>query len=335
MKNNKLCGIAAMGFYLPEKRVPLKELAQKAGIPDFVAEYAGAETVREAGPDEYPSDMAAIAAKNALKNSSIDPLEIDLIIYCGAGVPDYIMPSAAGKIQHEIRAKKAFGFDLVQGCCGMLTGMQAAKAHIALNEGIDTVMLVTGDKWSAFTHFHSADSVFFGDGGGAVILKKGHPDLCPLGTEVLTKGEYNHLWSIPAGGLRHPASQDTVTKGMHTYICADPEQARHEFKDIYIPVMLETVHGALKKCSLSPEQIDWFDMVNANLRVQEIVQKNLGIPIEQSSADYLKSFGHFGSQDIFFNLDMAVREKRIKKGDYIVMLTTGIGFYWGSAVLQY
>ncbi len=335
MTNENLCGISAMGFYLPEKRVPLKELAEKAGIPAFVAEYAGAETVREAAEGEYPSDMAIMAAKNALENGSVDPAEIDLIIYCGAGVPDHVMPSSAGKIQHEVGARNAYGFDLVQGCCGMLTGMQVAQAHIALNQGIDTVMLATGDKWSGFTHFHSADSVFFGDGGGAVIFKKGHPDLSPLSAEIVTKGEYHDLWAIPAGGLRHPASQETVANQMHTYICQDPDRARHEFKEIYVPVMLDTVHGALKKCGITPSQVGWFDMVNANLRVQEIVLENLGVPIERSSAEYLRTFGHFGSQDIFFNLDMAMREKKIKKGDYVVMLTTGIGFYWGSAVLRY
>lgn len=335
MSGNHLCGIAAMGFYLPEKEVPLKELAEKGGIPEFVAEYAGALTVREADNDEFPSEMAIKAAQEALKNGNIDPLDIDLVIYCGAGVPDYITPPTAGKIQDKIGATNAFGFDMAQGCCGMLTGMQVAKAHIALNEGIETVMLATGDKWSQFTDFHSADSVFFGDGGGAVIIKKGHPDLSPLCTEIITQGQYYDLWGIQAGGLRLPASEETVKNEKHTYKCQDPERARHEFKEIYIPIMLDAVHGALKKYNLTPGQIAYFDMVNANLKVQEIVLENLGLPIERSSAEYLKSFGHFGSQDIFFNLDMAVQHNKIQKGDYIVMLTTGIGFSWGSAVLQY
>ena len=66
------CGIAAMGFYLPEKEIPLLELAKKAGIPAFVADYAGARTVREAATDEFPSHMAIKAAETALKNGNID-----------------------------------------------------------------------------------------------------------------------------------------------------------------------------------------------------------------------------------------------------------------------
>jgi 3-oxoacyl-[acyl-carrier-protein] synthase-3 len=156
-----------------------------------------------------------------------------------------------------------------------------------------------------------------------------------VAAEIITKGQYHDLWGIPAGGLCNPASAETIREGQHTYVCLDPDRARHEFKEIYIPVMLEAVQGALKKCGLSPSDVAYFDMVNANLKVQEIVLENLGLPIERSSAEYLKAFGHFGSQDIFFNLDMAVKEKRIQKGDYVVMLTTGIGFSWGSAVLRY
>jgi 3-oxoacyl-[acyl-carrier-protein] synthase-3 len=329
------CGIAAMGFYLPEKEVPLSELAEKAGIPEFVAKFAGAETVREAAADEFPGQMAIAAAKAAVGHGNIDPGEIDLIIYCGAGVPDNISPPSAGNIQQAIGADGAMAFDLVQGCGGMLTGLQVARAQIALGEGCDTVMLVTGDKWSQFTHHHSADSVFFGDGGGAVVFRKDHPDLRPLASEIITKGEYHDLWGIPAGGLRQPASGDTLKKDMHIYQCLDPERARHEFKELYIPVMVETVRIAMKKAGVTSTDVAFFSMVNANLKVQELLLEQLDIPMEQSSAAYLKRFGHFGGQDIFFNLDRAVRDRKINKGDDVILLTTGIGFTWGCTVIEY
>lgn len=324
-----------MGFYIPEKEISIKELAEKSGIPEFVVDALGAETVREAAVGEYPSDMAIKAALDALEKGDVDPLDIDTIIYCGAGVPDYILPHTAGKIQHAIGADNAFAFDISQGCCGMLTAVQLAKGYISLNEGIKNVMLVAGDKWSQFTRFHSADSVFFGDGGGAAILTRGHDDFSPLSTEIITRGEFHDLWCVKAGALCHPASKETLKSDMHTYVCLDIERARNEFKDIYIPGLLNAVYGALKKCSLKPSDISYFDMVNNNLKVQTIILKKLGLSVEASSASYLQKFGHFGGQDIFLNLYMAVKDKKINKGDIIVMLTAGIGFSWGSAVFQY
>jgi len=329
------CGINGMGFYMPEKKVLVKELAEKSGIPEFVVEALGAKTVREAADNEFPSDMAVKAARKAVENSMMNPLELDVIIYCGAGVPDHIIPDTAGKIQHEVGAKNALAFDISQGCCGMLTAVQMVKGYIALDEGIDNVMLVTGDKWSQFTRFHAADSVFFGDGGGAVIFSRGCNDFSPLGTQVTTRGDFHDLWWIEAGGLHTPASKETLEKGQHTYVCKDRERARDEFKDIYYPGLVDAVKRALKKSGFTPSDVSYLSMVNNNLKVLTLLLNELDIPVKASSADYLKQFGHFGGQDIFLNLYMAKKEKRIKKGDIIVMVTAGIGFSWGSVVFQY
>jgi len=329
------CGLAGFGFYLPEREVSVRELAEKAGIPPIVAEYAGASTVREAASHELPSDMAIKAAKEALKDAAVAPEEVDLVIYCGAGLPDYIIPQTSGRIQHEVGAVKAFAFDLVQGCSGMLSAVQTATAYLALEEGIDTVLLVAGDKWSQFTRFHAADSVFFGDGGGAVVIQRGCSDFQPLGFNIITDGRYYDLWRIEAGGVRRPASVETVEKGLHYYDCYDKPRAHGEFKDLYVPTILKGIEGALEKCGVNPEEIGFFDMVNANLRVLEIVAKTLGVPLERTAADYLRRFGHFGGYDIFFNLRQACREGRVKKGDIIVMQSTGVGFTWACGVFRY
>jgi len=330
-----ICGIAGMGFYLPEKEVSVRKLAEQAGIPEVVAVNAGAETVREAGPGELPSDMAIAAAKIALRDAGISGGDLDLIIYCGAGLPDYVIPQTSGLIQNALGAAHAFAFDLVQNCSGMITALQTAKGFMALNEGIDTALLVAGDKWSRFTRFHVADSVFFGDGGGAVIVKKGAPDFTPQAFHIITDGTFYDLWRIEAGGVRHPATVDTVKAGLHFYDCMDKDRAHHEFRDIYIPVMVKTVKKALEKAGISADDVAYFDMVNANLRVTEIVLDTLKISREKSSIPYLKKFGHFGAHDIFFNLQRALEDNRLRKGGFIVLQSTGVGFTWAAAVLKY
>lgn len=329
------CGIAGMGFYLPEKEISVRELAEQAGIPEVVAVNAGAETVREAAAGELPSDMAIAAAKTALRDAGIPGGELDLIIYCGAGLPDYIIPQTSGRIQHALGASHAFAFDLVQNCSGMITALQTAKGFIALDEGINTALLVAGDKWSRFTRFHAADSVFFGDGGGAVVVKKGAPDFEPQAFHSTTDGAFYDLWRIEAGGVRHPATAETVASGLHIYDCMDKDRAHHEFRDIYIPVMVKTVKKVLQKKGISAGEVAYFDMVNANLRVTEIVLDTLKIPREKSSIPYLKRYGHFGAHDIFFNLQCALDDGRLEKGAFIVLQSTGVGFTWAAAVLRY
>ena len=75
-------------------------------------------------------------------------------------------------------------------------------------------------------------------------------------------------------------------------------------------------------------------MVNANLRVLQLALEALDIPEERSSADYLREYGHFGSQDVFFNLHQALGEGRLHPGEHALLVTTGIGFFWVSAVVR-
>ena len=334
-KEGAVGGLAGLGFYLPEKAVPIRELAEKASVHRMVVRFAGARTVREAKDDEYPSDMALKASRRALEDAGVSPDQIDLIIYCGAGLPDYVIPQTAGHLQHGLGAKNAFTFDLVQGCSGMLSAFQVAQAYFSLDETIDTILLASGDKWSQFTRYHVADSVFFGDGGGAVVVSRKSRDFVPLAFNIMSDGTYYDLWRIEAGGTRHPISSEALRQGLHLYDCYDKETAHGIFRDIYVPTIVRCVQGVLNKCGLDPGDVAYFDMVNANLKVLELVAESLGIPIRRTSAKYLIRYGHFGSHDIFFNLEMARREGRIKKGDYIVLQSTGVGFTWASAVLRY
>ncbi len=334
-KREMVGGLAGFGFYLPEKEVPIRELAVRAGVHPMVVRFAGARTVREAPEGEYPSEMAIKAARKALSDADLSPERVDLIIYCGAGLPDYVIPQTAARVQHVLGARRAVAFDFVQGCSGMLSAFQTALAYLSLNGEMETVLLVSGDKWSQFTRHHVADSVFFGDGGGAVVVSRGTRDFRPLCFHILTDGTYYDLWRIEAGGIRHPISKEALDQGLHLYDCRNKAIAHGAFRDIYVPTMVRCVRGAIAKCGVHPQDIAYFDVVNANLKVLKMVADALGIPIKRTSAKYLIKYGHFGSHDVFFNLDMARREGRLNKGDLIVLQSTGVGFTWACAVIRY
>jgi len=119
------------------------------------------------------------------------------------------------------------------------------------------------------------------------------------------------------------------------YDCRDRARAHGPFKEIYVPTIVRGIQEALRKCGISAEDIAFFDMVNANLKVLEVVARSLEIPMTRTSAEYLKVYGHFGSHDVFFNLDLARQTGRLKKGDFVVLQSTGVGFTWSCAVLRY
>ncbi|NLE74772.1 MAG: hypothetical protein GX604_09125 [Actinobacteria bacterium] len=328
------CGIRGMGFCLPDKKLEVAQLARAAGVPDIVAQFAGARTVRCAGPNDTPTSLALRAATMALDQAAVDPADVDLCIWCGAAVPDYLMPTSAGILQEGLGCGHAQAFDVAQGCSALLTGLQVAHGCMALDSGCRTALLAGGDTWGAFTLHHNADSVFFGDGGGAVVIQSGHPRLQPVAYHSLTRGRYHDIWMLQGGGARHPASPDTLAQGRHIYRCTDPQTAHGAFKEIYVPTLVQVARDALAKAGLEPSDVAFFSMVNANLRVLELVCAGLDIPVEMSSADYLQEFGHLGSPDVFFNLNRALSEGRIGPGDRVLLLTTGIGFFWVAAIIR-
>ncbi len=326
---NKI-GIAGFGYYLPEKKVSVKELCRKAGIPEIVAGYIGAETVGEADIDELPSDMAIKAAEAAVKDANINPSEIDLIINCPAGMQDYILPSVVGKVQHAIGANNSVCFEVQQGCCGMLTGLEIAYAYI-LSGRYNTVLLLSSDKWSAYTDHHSAEAVVFGDGAGAVIVRKNTESFFIKDFIFKTAGKFYNLYGINSGGVKNISLNEDSLK----YKCLNPEIARKEFKNIYISSFGEISRKILNKNRLKDTDIKYLSMVNANLKLLDVVASELNISLDKTCREYLITYGHVGGFDIFFNMLKASEANKLNKGDLTLLLNAGIGFTWGAALIEY
>jgi 3-oxoacyl-[acyl-carrier-protein] synthase-3 len=321
-------GIVGFGFYIPEKRVLIKELAEKSGMHSKAVEYIGAESVSEASEEELPSTMGIEAAKKAIEDASISPKEIDIIINAPAGLQDYTIPPISGKIQHAIGAENAICFDIVQGCCGMLTSLELAKNYI-LSQNYNTVLIVSSDKWSAYTPYHTAEAVIFGDGAGAIVVQNNAKRFFVRDFIFKTSGAYYDLYGIENCGVKNLNSKEIV------YKCLNPERARKEFKDLYMSSFVEISKKLMNKNRLKPYSIAYLSMVNANLKLLEVVASNLDIPLEKTSKDLLIKYGHIGGFDIFFNIYKAAAQSKIKKGEKIILLNAGIGFTWGSALLEY
>src|SRR2546430_17023948 len=96
---------------------------------EWITTRTGIKQRRKAAPDEYTSQFAVRASREALERIGIDPSEIDLIL-CATVTPDQILPSTACLIQAELGANKAAAMDIVAACSGFLYGLELADAMI-------------------------------------------------------------------------------------------------------------------------------------------------------------------------------------------------------------
>ncbi len=322
-------GIKGLGFYIPEKRVKIEEIAKKVNLHPKIVQAIGAESVSEADSNELPSEMGVKASIKAMEEAKINPNEIDIIINAPAGLQDYIIPPISGYIQHKIEAKSSFCFDIVQGCCGMLTGVNIAKNFIISGEA-RKVLVVSSDKWSAYTDYHSAEAVIFGDGAGAVIISNDAEDFIFRDFLFETNGKYFNLYGIEEGGVKNIEVKNGIK-----YKCLNIETARKEFKEPYIQGFIDVSKKILNKNRIHITDISFISMVNANLRLLEKICDEFNYPIENTNVEYLKKWGHVGGSDIFFNLKLAKDDGKIEKGDLILLLNAGIGFTWGACLIEY
>ena len=236
-------GILEANYYLPSTKKTLSQVFEDeeksteafAANVDFEKDI-GIEALHVA-KNETAADLAIKAAKLTMAKSGIDPKEIDLIIDFTSIPEDYVAPtwSAAGQVQKEIGATRAFATAInTGGCAAYQTTLKVATSLMSANDRYNTALLIAGDKTPEFNHNYFPITVV-SDGGSAVILKKNMTKRRILGIEVATVGRLHDMWVIPGihnrkpediGG-KYPALAPCLRRHPKVQQRTDPDQPVH------------------------------------------------------------------------------------------------------------
>ena len=321
--------IAGAGHYAPEKVLTNADLEKMVETSDeWIQTRTGIRERHIAAPGETTSAMGLAAARMALANAGLAPEDVDAI-YVATCTPDMIFPSTACLIQAALGASRAYGFDLSSACAGFLMALDAAAAAIESGR-IRNALVVGSEKLSAVTDWTSRNTcVLFGDGAGAVLLKaSGRPGIRSslLGVD----GNQADFLSIPAGGCKLPASEETIRTHQHTIHMA----GRETFK-IAVNTMLGAAQEAIARAGLTVADIDLMVPHQANMRIVEAVAKRLGDGVMEKVFINLDRYGNTSAASIPLALSEAVAAGKIKSGDKILMVAFGGGLSWGGTVVEW
>src|SRR6266566_4366108 len=122
--------ITGWGFYAPSRVLTNADLERIVDTSDeWITTRTGIKQRRKAGPDEYTSQFAVRASREAIARAGIDPNDIDLIL-CATVTPDQILPSTGCLIQAQLGAHKAAAMDIVAACSGFVYGLSLADSMI-------------------------------------------------------------------------------------------------------------------------------------------------------------------------------------------------------------
>lgn len=275
------------------------------------------------------TDILLPAAQAALKQRGITPLDVDCIIVATV-TPDRIFPASAAILQHKLGATNAWGFDLAAACSGFLYSLITASKLVE-SGAVRNVLLCSGDKMSAILDFDDrATSVLFGDGGGCVLIEPSADDNLGIMDFILRMdgaGEV-HLHQKAGGSLR-PPSLETVTNREH-YVY---QEGQAVFKAA-VKGMADVSYEIMERNHLTADDVAWLIPHQANLRIIDATAERMGLSKEKVMVN-IDRYGNTTAGTIPICLSELYQQRKIKKGDYLVLSSFGAGYTWGSILLRW
>ncbi|GIE81474.1 3-oxoacyl-[acyl-carrier-protein] synthase 3 [Actinoplanes philippinensis] len=323
-------GILGTGSYLPERVVTNVDLL--ALVPDADPEWVSRKTLIEArrfaAPDEAASDLAAHAARAALKRAGVTAAEIDYIIV-STSTGDSPQPPTSNLVQHAIGATGAACFDVNAVCAGFVFALGVANGLVQTQPDA-LVLVLASDVYSRILDFGDRrTAVLFGDGAGAAVVGRVPDGYGIVDLELNSRGDANDLIHVKAGGSRLPASSATVADGDH-YFRMNGRGVR-DFVATGVPPALDAL---LRRNEFKAEDVDHFVPHQANgIMLQELVDA-AGLQNAHTHLT-LPWYGNVGSASLPVTLDDANHNGSLRDGELVLLAGFGGGMSMGACLLRW
>jgi 3-oxoacyl-[acyl-carrier-protein] synthase-3 len=334
LKNNNpmskkiTAAITAVGGFVPEDKLTNADLEKMVDTNDeWIRTRTGIEERRILkGEGKATSDLVVPAVKQLCEKRGIDPMEIECLIV-GTVTPDMVFPSTANIACDKLGAKNAWGFDISAACSGFLYPLTLGASLIESGR-YKKVVVCGADKMSAIIDYTDRSTcIIFGDGGGAVLLEPNEEGLGVLDSILKSDGSGAQYLHMKAGGSLRPATIETVTAKEH-YIYQSG-QAVFKFA---VKGMADVSAELLERNHLTGDDIAWLVPHQANLRIIDATAERMGLSKEKVMIN-INKYGNTTAATL--PLCLWDWEKKLKKGDNLVLAAFGGGFTWGATLVKW
>ncbi len=327
--------IISTGFHVPERVVTNPDLTEWWDTSDeWIRERTGIERRHWVeGGVESGSDLALKASEQALERAGMDASELDCIIYATLS-PDHFFPGGGVFLQRKLGVTGIPALDVRNQCTGFIYGLSIADAWVRMGQ-YRRVLLVGSEVHSTGLDYSPAGrdvGVLFGDGAGAVILgPTDDPGRGILSTHLFSDGRgAEKLWVEGEGGTSSPRlTHEHLDAGLHF----PTMEGREVFKNAVVR-MPQSVEAALEQNGLAVADVDLLIAHQANLRINEMVAKKLGLSDDQVYNN-IQRYGNTTAATIPIATHEAVEKGLLERGDLLVLTAFGSGFTWASAAIRW
>ncbi|HAE22885.1 MAG TPA: ketoacyl-ACP synthase III [Spirochaetaceae bacterium] len=331
--------ILGTGLYAPGKAITNDELKKLAGI-EFDADRLEAKIgikarhiARLRGIDETSADFAEQAARAALADAGVDPLELDLVVV-GSDTPEFISPATAILVQGRLQGgqRDCGAFDVGASCASFVTALDAAARMMAGDPSIRRAVVVGMYNMPAYVRPGDAFGwSIFADGAGAVVLGRvedGDPSGYISGKLVADGTQWDYV-GVYAGGTSKPVTKELLDSEAYGLELLQRLPGDRNLK-LWPPI----IRALCEKGGVALDAVKAFVLTQINKSVIEDVMDALGRP-RSLAPMVMDRYGYTGSGCVPMAFHHAVKEGRIQRGDPVVFCASGAGFAVGANLLIY
>ena len=325
--------IIGMGYYVPDNIIENSYFTSFMETSDqCIRERTGIKQRRFANTNQGPSDIAIPAVKMALQNAHLSVNDIDFIIFA-TSTPDYYIPGSGCLIQEKMNFPNIGALDIRCACTGFIYALSIADQYIKTGM-YSNILIVASEVQSTAMDLSNKGrdtAIIFADGAAAAILTATKNKNGVLSTHLHTQGEYvKHLWvEAPSSKMKPRLNQNILNERRHFLKMNGKEVFKHAVKRFP-----EVIIEGLQHNNLKIHDIDLLIPHQANIRISQMVQQKLGLQDNQVISNIHK-YGNTTSASIPIALYEAINDKKLNKGDILVLAAFGSGFSWASAILRW
>ncbi len=303
----------------------------------------GIEERRYAKNEYKSSDLGFFAAQKAIKDSGINPEELDYIILAhnfgdvkDGAIQSDILPSLATRVKYMlgIENPNCVAYDILFGCPGWVEGVIQAQAFI--KAGIAKKCLVIGtETLSRVVDKRDRDSMIYSDGAGACVVeerKGAESGIISHATQTFTKDEAYYLFF----GNSFDKTEDPDVR----YIKMHGRKI-YEFALNNVP---QAMKSALDKSGIEIDEVKKVFIHQANEKMDEAIIKRFyrlyKKPIPEGIMPMsIHKLGNSSVATVPTLLDLVLKgqidNQEVQKGDVIMLASVGSGMNINAIVYRY
>jgi len=330
----KASRIIGLGHYVPPRVVPNSELAQMFDTSDeWIQQRSGIKERRFVDADDTTSGMGAKAAIKAVEDAGIEMKDIDFIIFSTLS-PDFVFPGSSAVVQPLLGLEGVAAMDIRNQCTGFIYGQTMADSLVRAGHA-SRVLLIGSEVHSTGLEYSNRGrdvTVLFGDGAGAAVIGPAEEGRGLLDMELHCDGTYvKDLW------VEGPSSANFPTRLTHEMVddgsCFPKMNGRRVFKEA-VTQLGNVIQSVLKNNEMTVDDIDLFVPHQANMRINQMVGRMLGIS-DEKTVHNIQRYGNTTAATIPIGLSESKAEGRIKDGDVVLVAAFGSGFTWGAGIMRW